>query len=245
MGLAPGGAAGACLGHGIGLSTSRNTLLRLVRRALMPPNATLVALDVGDWALRKRHTYGTVLVDLDRRRPVALLPDREAETLATWVREHPSVEVISRDRASAYAAGGRSGAPDAVQVADRVHLFQNLAEALKLVFTGRARELRDAEQARHRDAVAVSGPVRPDPPPPPKRPLAMAAARREQRMATHQRVWDLYRQGWPGKEIARHLGNGRTTTYRHLKSAAFAERKCRSDAGRSSMDPWADWIIEC
>ena len=72
-------------------------------------------------------------------------------------------------------------------------------------------------------------------------------------MATHRQVWDLYRQGWPGEpaanalrfgEIARHLGIGRTTTYRHLKSAAFPERKGRSDAGRSSMDPWADWIIE-
>lgn len=244
MGLALGGAAGARLGHGTGLATSRNTLLRLVRRAPLPPNATPKALGVDDWALRKRHTYGTVLVDLDRHRPVALLPDREADTLAAWLRKHPGVEVISRDRASAYAAGGRSGAPDAVQVADRFHLLQNLAEALELAFTGHARELRDAEQARRQDRVAEGGPVRPDPPPPPKRPLVMAAARREQRMATHQQVWDLYRQGWPGEEIARHLGIGRTTTYRHLKSEAFPERKGRSDAGRSSMDPWRDWIIE-
>ena len=244
VGLALGGAAGARLGHGIGLAISRNTLLRLVRRAPLPPNATPAALGVDDWALRKRHTYGTVLVDHDRHRPVALLPDREAETLATWLRDHPGVEVISRDRASAYAAGGRSGAPDAVQVADRFHLLQNLAEALELAFTGHARELRDAEQARRQDRVAEGGPVRPDPPPPPKRPLAMAAARREQRMATHRKVWDLYRQGWPGQEIARHLGIGRTTTFRHLKSEAFPERKGRSDAGRSSMDPWRDWIIE-
>jgi len=244
VGLALGGAAGARLGHGIGLATSRNTLLRLVRQAPMPDPATPSALGVDDWAMRKRHTYGTVLVDLDRHRPVALLPDREAKTLATWLREHPGVEVISRDRASAYAAGGRSGAPDAVQVADRFHLLQNLAEALELAFTGHARELRDAEQARRQDRVAEGGPVRPDPPPPPKRPLAMAAARREQRMATHQRVWDLYRQGWPGEDIARHLGIGRTTTYRHLKNEAFPERKGRSDAGRSSMDPWRDWIIE-
>ena len=193
--------------------------------------------------MRKRHTYGTVLVDLDRHRPVALLPDREAETLATWLREHPGVEVISRDRASAYAAGGRSGAPDAVQVADRFHLLQNLAEALELAFTGHARELQDAEQARRQDVAAEGGPVRPDPPPP-KRPLAMAVARREQRMTNHRQVWDLYRQGWPGERIARHLGIGRTTAYRHLKSEVFPERKGRSDAGRSSMDPWRDWIIE-
>ena len=244
MGLALGGAAGARLGRSMGLATSRNTLLRLIRRTPVLPIDTPAALGVDDWALRKRHTYGTVLVDLDRHRPVALLPDREAETLATWLREHPGVEVISRDRASAYAAGGRNGALDAVQVADRFHLLQNLAEALELAFTGHARELRNAEQARRHDAVAEGGPVRPNPPPPPKRPLAMAAARREQRMATHRQVWDLYRQGWPGERIAHHLGIGRTTTYRHLKSEAFPERKGCRDAGRSSMDPWRKWIIE-
>src|SRR4051812_1490141 len=90
---------------------------------------------------------------------------------------------------------------------------------------------------------SASGPP-PAPPPPPKRPLARAAARRERRMATHRRVWELWRQGWPGEEIARHLGIGRTTTYRHLKSEAFPERKGRSDAGRSSLDPWSDWVIE-
>ena len=63
-------------------------------------------------------------------------------------------------------------------------------------------------------------------------------------MATHRQVWDLYHQGWPGKRIAHHLGIGRTTIYRHLKSEAFPERRGRSDAGRSSMDPWRDWIIE-
>ena len=83
----------------------------------------------------------------------------------------------------------------------------------------------------------------PDPPPPPRRPLALAAARRERRLATHRRVWELWREGCPGHDIARHLGIGRTTTYRYLKSEAFPERKGRSDAGRSSVDPWGEWVI--
>jgi len=243
VGLALGGAAGARLVRKLGLTASRNTLLHLVRRAPAPPDVTPSALGVDDWAMRRRFTYGTALVDLERRRPVALLPNREADTLTAWLREHPGVAVIARDRSGAYADGASRGAPEAVQVADRFHLLQNLAEALELAFTAHARELRDIEQARRRLAAAEGVPVRPDPPPPPKRPLALAVACREQRWATHQRIWKLWREGWPGHEIARHLGIGRTTPYRYLKSEVFPERKGRSDAGRSSLDPWGEWVL--
>jgi transposase len=243
VGFARGGAAGARLGRWLGLTMSRNTLLHLVRQAPALPIVTPSALGVDDWAMRRRFTYGTVLVDLERRRPVALLPDREADTLAAWLREHPGVVVIARDRSGAYAEGASRGAPGAVQVADRFHLLQNLAEALELAFTAHAHELRDLEQARRRAAVAEGVSVRPDPPPPPKHPLILAVARREQRLATHRRVWELWREGWPGHDIARHLGIGRTTTYRYLKSETFPERKGRSDAGRSAVDPSGAWVI--
>jgi transposase len=243
VGLALGGAAGARLGHKLGLAASRNTLLRLVRRTALPSVATPAALGVDDWALRKGHVYGTVLVDLEQHRPVALLPDREAGTLAAWLREHPGIAVLARDRAGAYAKGARDGAPGAVQVADRFHLLQNLAEALELAFTAHARDLRAVEQARHKAATAEQGTV----PLPLSEPQTTArllgAERRERRLARHGQVWALYRQGWSGEKIARHLGIGRATTYRFLRSETFPERKGRSDAGRSRLDPWRHVVL--
>ena len=244
IGLALGGAAGARLARKLGLTASRNTLLHLVRQASTPPLVTPTVLGVDDWAMRKRHTHGTVLVDLERHRPVALLPDREADTLATWLREHPGVAVIARDRSGVYAEGASRGAPGAVQVADRFHLLQNLAETLELVFTTHARDLRAVEQARHHTAAAEGGPVQVAPLPPPTRTQALAAERRARRLARHEQVWALYRQGWPGEEIARHLGTGRATVYRYLRTEVFPERKGRSDAGHSLLDPWQDVVME-
>src|SRR4051812_14557035 len=243
LGLALGGNAGVRLGAKLGLAASRNTLLRRVRRAPVPPAVTPSALGVDDWALRKRTTYGTVLVDLERRRPVALLPDREADTLAAWLRAHPGVAVIARDRAGAYAKGARSGAPAAVQVADRFHLLQNLAETLEVAFPLHAKPLRAVDQAR-REAAGLNGTLLLPPAETQERVALLAGARHERRKAQHQQVWALSRQGWPRERIGSQLGLSRSTLYRCLRGEVFLERRTRRDAGHSRLDPWRSVVLE-
>ena len=141
LAFALGGQAGAHTACGLHIPISGDTLLRRIRRSAFTHSVTPQVLGVDDWAKRKGQSYGTILVDLEQRCPLDLLADRESETLAAWLKAHPGVQVVSRDRSPAYAAGINEGAPLAVQVADRFHLLQNLREALERVLKGEAQKL--------------------------------------------------------------------------------------------------------
>src|SRR5438128_159166 len=247
LGVALGGKAGVRLGHAWDVQVSRNTLLRLLRRQPAPSFPPPRVLGVDDFALRKRQTYGTILVDLERRQPVALLQERTAAPVAQWLREHPGVEVIARDRSTAYAEGARHGAPAATQVADRFHLLQNLAEALTHVFTTHGRALDAVNATAHQQPVPLpdgTSAVPVPPPPTPPAEQARTAQRAARRQARYDAVWALHRQGWSTAAIAAQVGCSRRTIERSLQMPTWPVQQHRRHSGRSILNPYKPYLLE-
>jgi transposase len=142
VGAALGGKGSARLLQHLAMPASADTVLRLVRSLPLPEPEPPHVVGVDDWALRKRRTYGTIVVDLERRRVLDLLPDRTAETLADWLRGQPQIAVVARDRSTEYARGIGLGAPGATQVADRWHVLVNLRQAVERWLAGAHARLR-------------------------------------------------------------------------------------------------------
>ena len=227
IGLALGGRAGARLAAAAGFAAGRATLLRLVRALPEPARATPAVLGIDDFALRRGKNYGTVLADMVTRRPVDLLAGRHAQVVQDWLAAHPGVQVICRDRASAYAEGARAGAPDAMQVADRWHLWHNLTEATeKCVIQHRA---------------CLREPATPDDPPiqtPESDAPTALIARIQERYAA---VQELINGGTGYKPAARQLGLAVNTVKRYAR-AASADKLLESAARPCNLDEFKPYL---
>jgi transposase len=224
IGLALGGNPGARLATRLRLPTSPSTLLRLVRWAPIPPTPALQAVGVDEWAWRRGHRYGTILVDLASHQVVDLLPDRSATTVAAWLAQHPTIAVVCRDRSDLYADGIRRGAPEAVQVVDRFHLVHNLRQTLEAFLLNRRPALQVAAVGAALALTPVDGPV------PalsvyrgrhrslkPAQPQVERPPRHTRWVAIYDAVHALRVQGMPLATIARQLGISRPTVYAYLR----------------------------
>jgi len=248
-----GGEAGAVVLQGLGLPVSPDTLLRLMRRMLESSQPPPRVIGVDDWAWRKGQRYGTLIVDLERRCPIDMLEDRCADSLVAWLQAHPSVEVISRDRGAEYTDGATRGAPDAIQVADRWHLLQNLREALERLLDQHRECLYAAavlpEAPSSEPLTATPDTNRTAVPDgvehvPPTRQQQRRQATHERRLERYQRVMELHRQGVEIRTIAREIGLDRKTVYRYIESDAFPEMAQRRKL-RSILDPYVPYLEQC
>lgn len=246
LALALGGEPGARLAARLAIPTSPDTLLRLASllpsaQALLPPPRVL---GIDDWAWRRGRRYGTILVDLEKNKVVDLLPDREAATVAQWLRARPGIEIVARDRASAYADGIRRGAPDAVQVADRWHLLRNLGDAVKtLADKHSAAAGLAARHVRAHLCKSVATTQQPAPGIDTARTNAAeraSAASRERRQFRYDEAARLRAAGVPISRIAAELGSERKTIRRWLQLGHAPSWK--QPAGDSILNPFAGFL---
>jgi transposase len=246
IGVAVGGLPGERLSTWLGIPLGHNALLRLVRQLPTVSLSSPRIVGIDDWAQCRRNRYGTVVIDLERHRLIALLADRESTTVAQWLREHPTIEVISRDRFNAYIEGASNGAPQATQVADRFHLLRNVADALRKVFDQHAKCIAELDQRRRQARQRSACPM---PSLATITPIGTATAteqsqhRRARRLARYERVWQLHRQGFSRAAIAREIGIHRNTVDKFLRSARFPERQARTQRS-SVLDPFKAYLLQ-
>jgi transposase len=241
LALALAGRAGARLAAQLGMPCCRDVLLKLIRVQPAPEPTAVTRLGVDDFALRRGQNYGTILIDLDTHRPIDVLPDRDAQTLATWLKTHPEVEVICRDRAGAYAEGAKDGAPQAIQVADRFHLWRNLAEAVEKTVTAHHPCL--LPTPNDQEANTPTGNM-PSPEPPamsasplrPERPLVIRT--RQRYAAVHQ----LLVRGLSRTAISRKLGLDPQTVRRFADAPCLAELLVKAENRATNLDEFLDYV---
>lgn len=214
---------------------SPDTLLRLIRQTPLADCPTPKHLGVDDWAMKKGRTYGTILVDLEKHIVVDLLAGRDSDVLEKWLKEHPGVEIITRDRSGSYSEGAKKGAPNAIQIADRFHLLTNLTEVLKHELQQNPKSLK----------------LTPEPSPPPAEPehvekalvveqeiVLSLPASLEQKRELYFQTKNLSQQGVALRDIAKSLGVCVNTVMKYANLPEPPGKQIRSSRKTAGFEPY-------
>ena len=226
LGLALGGRPAANLARRLMLPVSKDTLLRVVRRKAEGDSLPLAVIGIDDWAWKRGQRYGSIICDLERRRVVDLLPDREPGTVEAWLSRHPGIRVISRDRGGCYGQAASRGAPQAVQVADRWHLMENASAAFLEAVRRSMRPIRTAL------GTAVIDPAL----------LTHAERLQHEGYLRREEAYDAIRalaeDGTPIKEIVRRTGRSRKLVRDIVRGGGGDVFRCRSNI----LEPHLVWL---
>lgn len=238
IGLEVGGEAGRRILHYFKVPVSGDTIIRRVRQTSleMPHSPRVVGID--DWAFKKGHSYGTIIVDQEARRVIDLLADRTAATLSSWLQAHPTIEVIARDRSTDYAAGIQTGCPHAIQVADRWHLLVNLRQMLERFLPTIYPRLTPVPLTPEQ---VLLFPSQRTVFPRTRSETTQSQISRARRVERYETIQQLRREGHNIAQIARALGLHRETVRKNYYATSFPERRQRQP-GASILDPYLPYL---
>jgi transposase len=245
MGFEAGGEGGARLGKKLSYPGSPDTVLRLVKETQLPTISAPRVVGIDDWSWKRGLRYGTLICDLESKRPIDVLPDRSVQTVSAWFEKRPSVELVSRDRSSEYAAAISKGAPQALQIADRWHIGKNLADSISTLLARCRPEIRRGLQIQ---AMPEQEPEEMEPMPqegrrPPRSHSVKLAqeGRRAQKLDRYEQVVELHQQGVKVADIASRIGIGERTVHRWLRNDSFPEAR-RRRRRPSLIDPYERYV---
>lgn len=222
IGLATGGRLGVRVTDRLGIQTSRQTILRRIMALPTEPVGQVPQMGIDDFSFRRGHKFGTIIVDLQTHKVLDVLPDRTAETAVAWMAAHPEIELVSRDRGGDYASAAATGAPQAVQCADRFHILKNLGEAAEGCL---ARHLAAKRKAYSQDLLEDHQPIEQAPRAVRRSPKVEHSqqAYREERLARYEQVVALRKLGMSHAAIAERAGMGASTVSNWLAAGVYPE----------------------
>ena len=249
LGLGAGGQLGTRQADRSGIATTPSTLLRHVMQLPAPLTRAVRVLGVDDFAWKKRFTYGTILVDLERRKIIDVLADRESATVEAWLKEHPEVAFVSRDRGKDFTKAATLGAPQAQQVVDRFHVVKNLSEVLQEILGHCRAEIRQGETSLPQLEKAGEEPTRPLPTAAtwqqrtPAHVKKVHQARQASRDDRYTQMTTLRAQGLTQSEVAKRMGMSERAVRQWLKRGAAPTNE-RQFRRRSVFDPYAAYVLQ-